>query len=47
MGTGDAEGVANFGDVVARVRCRYNHMERARNSDKIGKGKARDVQRLS
>jgi predicted dehydrogenase len=40
MGTGDAEGVANFGDVVAVCDVDTNHMERARNSEKIGKGKA-------
>jgi predicted dehydrogenase len=40
MGTGDAEQHANFGNVVAVCDVDANHMERARMSEKIGKGKA-------
>lgn len=40
MGTGDARGHANFGDIVAVCDVDLNHAERAKNSDKIGKGKA-------
>lgn len=40
MGTGDARGHANFGDIVAVCDVDSNHMDRARNDEKIGKGKA-------
>ena len=40
MGTGDAQGHANFGDIVAVCDVDSRHAERARNDEKIGKGKA-------
>lgn len=40
MGTGDAQGHANFGDVVAVCDVDSRHADRAKNHDKIGKGKA-------
>ncbi|MEZ6115432.1 MAG: Gfo/Idh/MocA family oxidoreductase [Pirellulaceae bacterium] len=40
MGTGDAQGHAQFGDVVAVCDVDSKHAERAKNSDRIGKGKA-------
>ncbi|MCA9179704.1 MAG: Gfo/Idh/MocA family oxidoreductase [Planctomycetales bacterium] len=40
MGTGDAKGHANFGDVLAVCDVDSRHAERARNDGKIGKGKA-------
>jgi len=40
MGTGDAKGHANFGDVVAVCDVDSRHAERAKNDEKIGKGKA-------
>lgn len=40
MGTGDAQGHANFGDVVAVCDVDSRHAERAKNHDGIGKGKA-------
>lgn len=39
MGTGDARGHANFGDVVAVCDVDSRHADRARNDEKIGKGK--------
>ncbi len=40
MGTGDAQGHARFGDIVAVCDVDSNHMDRARMHDGIGKGKA-------
>lgn len=40
MGTGDARGHANFGDIVAVCDVDSRHADRARNDEKIGKGKA-------
>ena len=40
MGTGDAQGHAGFGDVVAVCDVDSRHAERAKNHDRIGKGKA-------
>jgi predicted dehydrogenase len=40
MGTGDAHGHANFGDIVAVCDVDSRHADRARNDPKIGKGKA-------
>lgn len=40
MGTGDAKGHANFGDIVAVCDVDSRHAERAKNDDAIGKGKA-------
>ncbi|WP_442505449.1 Gfo/Idh/MocA family protein [Novipirellula sp. SH528] len=40
MGTGDARGHANFGDIVAVCDVDSRHADRAKNDDKIGKGKA-------
>lgn len=40
MGTGDAHGHNNFGDIVAVCDVDSNHAEKARNDEKIGKGKA-------
>jgi predicted dehydrogenase len=40
MGTGDAQGHASFGDVVAVCDVDSRHADRAKNHDKIGKGKA-------
>ena len=40
MGTGDARGHANYGDIVAVCDVDRNHMERAKNDEKIGQGKA-------
>ena len=40
MGTGDAHGHANFGDIVAVCDVDSRHADRAKNDDKIGKGKA-------
>jgi predicted dehydrogenase len=40
MGTGDAQGHAGFGDVVAVCDVDSRHAERAKNHDGIGKGKA-------
>lgn len=40
MGTGDAQGHANFGDVVAVCDVDSRHAERAKNHERIGKGKA-------
>ena len=40
MGTGDARGHAGFGDVVAVCDVDSRHAERAKNDEKIGKGKA-------
>jgi predicted dehydrogenase len=40
MGTGDAQGHANFGDVVAVCDVDAVHADRARHDDGIGKGKA-------
>lgn len=40
MGTGDAHGHANFGDIVAVCDVDANHAEKARQDDRIGKGKA-------
>ncbi len=40
MGTGDARGHAGFGDIVAVCDVDSRHAERARNDEKIGKGKA-------
>lgn len=40
MGTGDAQGHANFGDVLAVCDVDTRHAERAKNHDRIGKGKA-------
>ena len=49
MGTGDAHGHARFGDIVAVCDVDGRHAERARNDEKIGKGKAdayRDYRRV-
>ncbi|MEC8338757.1 MAG: Gfo/Idh/MocA family oxidoreductase, partial [Planctomycetota bacterium] len=40
MGTGDAMGHAQFGDVVAVCDVDTRHAERAKHHEKIGKGKA-------
>ena len=40
MGTGDAHGHANFGDIVAVCDVDSNHADRAKNDERIGKGKA-------
>jgi predicted dehydrogenase len=40
MGSGDAMNAANYGDIVAVCDVDRNHLERAKNSDRIGKGKA-------
>ncbi|MBU6175307.1 MAG: twin-arginine translocation signal domain-containing protein, partial [Planctomycetes bacterium] len=40
MGTGDAHGHANFGDIVAVCDVDFDHMYRAKYDPKIGKGKA-------
>ena len=40
MGTGDAHDHNRFGDIVAVCDVDANHRERARNDEKIGKGKA-------
>lgn len=40
MGTGDAHGHANFGDIVAVCDVDTNHADRAKNDARIGKGKA-------
>lgn len=40
MGTGDAQGHAHFGDIVAVCDVDMRHAERAKNHDGIGKGKA-------
>ena len=40
MGTGDARQHAGFGDILAVCDVDSNHADRARNDDKIGKGKA-------
>ena len=40
MGTGDAHGHANFGDIVAVCDVDSRHADRAKNDDKIGKGMA-------
>ncbi|MBL8891827.1 MAG: Gfo/Idh/MocA family oxidoreductase [Planctomycetaceae bacterium] len=40
MGTGDAEDHANFGDILAVCDVDQNHAERAKNHERIGKGKA-------
>jgi predicted dehydrogenase len=40
MGTGDARGHAQFGDIVAVCDVDSRHAERARHDEKIGKGKA-------
>lgn len=40
MGTGDAQGHANFGDVLAVCDVDSRHAERAKNHERIGKGKA-------
>lgn len=40
MGTGDAQDHANFGDILAVCDVDRNHAERAKNHDRIGKGKA-------
>ena len=40
MGTGDAQGHAGFGDVVAVCDVDSRHAARAKDSEKIGKGKA-------
>lgn len=40
MGTGDAHGHANFGDIVAVCDVDSKHAERAKNDERIGKGKA-------
>jgi predicted dehydrogenase len=40
MGTGDAHGHANFGDIVAVCDVDSRHADRAKNDPKIGKGKA-------
>ncbi|MFM7042024.1 MAG: Gfo/Idh/MocA family protein [Planctomycetaceae bacterium] len=40
MGTGDAHGHAQFGDIVAVCDVDSRHAERAKHDDKIGKGKA-------
>ena len=40
MGTGDAHGHSNFGDIIAVCDVDSRHAERAKNDAKIGKGKA-------
>ena len=40
MGTGDAQHHANFGDILAVCDVDSRHADNARNSDRIGKGKA-------
>lgn len=40
MGTGDAHGHANFGDIVAVCDVDSRHAERAKNDPRIGKGQA-------
>lgn len=40
MGTGDAHGHANFGDIVAVCDVDSRHADRAKNHEGIGKGKA-------
>lgn len=40
MGTGDAYGHAAFGDIVAVCDVDTNHVEKAKNDPRIGKGKA-------
>ncbi len=40
MGTGDAHGHSNFGDILAVCDVDKNHLERAKNDPKIGKGTA-------
>jgi predicted dehydrogenase len=40
MGSGDAQGHANFGDILAVCDVDANHAERAKNHERIGKGKA-------
>jgi predicted dehydrogenase len=40
MGTGDAHGHANFGDIVAVCDVDSRHADRAKNDERIGKGKA-------
>jgi predicted dehydrogenase len=40
MGTGDAHGHAQFGDILAVCDVDSRHAERARHDEKIGKGKA-------
>jgi predicted dehydrogenase len=40
MGTGDAHGHAGFGDILAVCDVDSRHMERAKNDERIGKGKA-------
>ncbi len=40
MGTGDARAHANFGDIVAVCDVDSRHAERAKNDERIGKGKA-------
>lgn len=40
MGTGDAQDHARFGDIIAVCDVDSRHAERARNDEKIGKGKA-------
>lgn len=44
MGTGDAHDHNRFGDIVAVCDVDANHRERARNDEKIGKGKAVSVE---
>jgi predicted dehydrogenase len=40
MGTGDAHGHSNFGDILAVCDVDSNHADRAKNDPRIGKGKA-------
>ena len=40
MGTGDAHGHSGFGDIVAVCDVDQNHANRAKNDERIGKGKA-------
>ncbi|HSG72130.1 MAG TPA: twin-arginine translocation signal domain-containing protein, partial [Planctomycetaceae bacterium] len=40
MGTGDAKGHANFGDILAVCDVDSRHADRAKNDQQIGKGKA-------
>ena len=40
MGTGDARGHANFGDIVAVCDVDSRHADRAKNDERIGKGNA-------
>ncbi|QDT11186.1 Gfo/Idh/MocA family protein [Planctomycetes bacterium K23_9] len=40
MGSGDCRGHAKFGDIVAVADVDENHAQRARNDERIGKGKA-------